>query len=250
MAAGYTKRAISTKYLSYKRIFRFIGCCLPALQTKPTMNTSSWLTLLRQFRAIAVIRAPQRELGYQMAKAAANGGMRLIEITWDSDGAAALIHQLRAKLPHCTIGTGTLLNSAQLQDAIAAGAQFLFTPHVDPLLIQAAVAHKVPIIPGALSPTEIVRAWQTGASSVKVFPVQALGGVTYIQSLQGPLSSIPLIPTGGVTLENAQAFLTAGAVAVGVSSHLFPRQAVVEGHWGTITQHAATLMQRLATPTP
>lgn len=210
--------------------------------------SQDWLALLERFRAIAVIRAPQLEIGYQMAKAVAEGGMRLIEITWNSGRSPALIHQLRQNLPDCTIGTGTLLDETQLRDAIAAGAQFLFTPHVAPNLIQIAVAQNVPMIPGALSPTEIVSAWQAGASSVKVFPVQALGGAAYIQSLQAPLSNIPLIPTGGVTLENALSFLTAGAVAVGLSGSLFPKQAVAEGNWDTITQQAQMLMHRLTSP--
>ena len=130
-----------------------------------------------------------------MAKAVASGGMNLIEITWNSDRPADLIGQLRAELPTCTIGTGTLLNLDQMEQAIAAGAQFLFTPHVDPVMIQAAVSQGIPIIPGALSPTEIVTAWTAGASCVKVFPVGAVGGATYIKSLQGPLGQIPLIPT-------------------------------------------------------
>jgi 2-dehydro-3-deoxyphosphogluconate aldolase/(4S)-4-hydroxy-2-oxoglutarate aldolase len=209
------------------------------------MTPQAWYALLQQFRAIAVIRAPQFEVGYHMAKAAAVGGLRLLEVTWNSDRAPALIHKLRLHLPHCTIGAGTILSETQLQEAIAAGAEFLFTPHVAPNLIERAIAQNVPIIPGALSPTEIVSAWQAGASSVKVFPVQALGGAAYIQSLQEPLGQIPLVPTGGVTLENAQAFLAAGAVAVGLSSHLFPKEAVVTGDWDAIAQRAATLVTRL-----
>ncbi len=209
------------------------------------MTPQAWYALLQQFRAIAVIRAPQFEVGYQMAKAAAVGGLRLIEVTWNSDRAPALIHKLRLQLPHCTIGAGTILSETQLQDAIAAGAEFLFTPHVSPSLIERAIAQNVPIIPGALSPTEIVSAWQAGASSVKVFPVQSLGGATYIESLQAPLGGIPLIPTGGVTLENAASFLAAGAIAVGLSDNLFPKQAVAEGNWAAIAQRAATLVDRL-----
>ncbi|XGV99901.1 MAG: bifunctional 4-hydroxy-2-oxoglutarate aldolase/2-dehydro-3-deoxy-phosphogluconate aldolase [Leptolyngbya sp. BL-A-14] len=209
------------------------------------MTPQEWRTLLHQYRAIAVIRAPQFEVGYQMAKAAAAGGMRLIEITWNSDRASELIHKLRLQLPDCTIGTGTILNEDQLQAAIAAGAQFLFTPHIAPNLIESAVSQGVPIIPGALSPTEIVSAWQAGASSVKVFPVQSLGGAAYIQSLQGPLGQIPLIPTGGVTVENAQAFLAAGAIAVGLSGNLFPKEAVVTENWDMIARRADTLMTRL-----
>ncbi|PMB18596.1 bifunctional 4-hydroxy-2-oxoglutarate aldolase/2-dehydro-3-deoxy-phosphogluconate aldolase [Fischerella thermalis] len=206
------------------------------------MSDHPWLTLVKKHRAIAVIRASQLELGRQMALAMVSGGIELIEITWNSANASELITKLRSELPDCTIGTGTLLNLEQLDNAISAGAQFLFTPHVDPTMIQVAVAENIPIIPGALSPTEIVTAWNYGATCVKVFPVQAVGGVSYIKSLQGPLGHIPLIPTGGVTLKNAQEFLQAGAIAVGLSSELFPKQFVETGNWQAISQQAKTLV--------
>ncbi len=205
-----------------------------------------WLSQLQKHRAIAVIRAPKMELGWKMAMAVASGGMQLIEITWNSDGAGELISQLRSELPGCTIGTGTLFNVQQLQEAIASGAQFLFTPHIDLAMIQAAQEKNVPIIPGALTPTEIVTAWSQGASCVKVFPVQALGGADYIKSLQAPLGEIPLIPTGGVTVENAKEFLQAGAIAVGLSGELFPKKLVSEGNWQAIATKATKLMQQLS----
>ncbi|NEQ23307.1 MAG: bifunctional 4-hydroxy-2-oxoglutarate aldolase/2-dehydro-3-deoxy-phosphogluconate aldolase [Microcoleus sp. SIO2G3] len=209
------------------------------------MDNQSWLTLLQQQQAIAVIRSSRQSLGLLMAKAVMAGGMSLIEITWNSDRVAELISQLRLELPSCLIGTGTLLSQVQLQQAIEAGAQFLFTPHVDTALIAAAVEAGIPIIPGALSPTEIVTAWQAGASCVKVFPIEAVGGANYIKSLQGPLGQIPLIPTGGVTLENAKEFITAGAVAVGLSGELFPKSLVVAEDWEAIAQRAKTLRQNL-----
>ncbi|GBE90675.1 2-keto-3-deoxy-phosphogluconate aldolase [Nostoc cycadae WK-1] len=215
-------------------------------QVPARMSNQDWLSKLRKNRAIAVIRASKIELGEQMAMAVASGGMQLIEITWNSDRAAELIAKLRMKLPDCLIGTGTLFNVQQLQDAIASGAQFLFSPHIDLEMIAAAVTKEVPIIPGALTPTEIVTAWQQGASCVKVFPVQALGGASYIKSLQAPLGHIPLIPTGGVTLKNAPEFIQAGAVAVGLSSELFPKKLVIAENWQAIAQHASNLIQNLA----
>ncbi|MBE9231736.1 bifunctional 4-hydroxy-2-oxoglutarate aldolase/2-dehydro-3-deoxy-phosphogluconate aldolase [Cuspidothrix issatschenkoi LEGE 03284] len=209
------------------------------------MSNQVWLSQLKKHRAIAVIRASKMVLGEQMALAVASGGMQLIEITWNSDRAPELISQLRAQLPDCMIGTGTLFNIQQLQEAIACGAQFLFTPHTDPEMIQTAVSANIPIIPGALTPTEIMTAWNYGASCVKVFPVQAVGGTSYIKSLQAPLGHIPLIPTGGVTLENAKDFLQVGAIAVGLSGELFPSESVLRGNWTNITQQAKTLMQRL-----
>lgn len=210
------------------------------------MSNHSWLKLMQHNCAIAVIRASYIEQARKMALSVADGGMRLIEITWNSDKAAELISQLCSELPACRIGTGTLLTLEHLEQAVAAGAQFLFTPHVDKVMIQAAVSRGVPIIPGALSPTEIVSAWALGASCVKVFPVQAVGGVSYIKSLQGPLGHIPLIPTGGVTLENAQEFIAAGAIAVGLSSELFPQHLVASGNWDAIAGRAKNLMQQLA----
>lgn len=209
------------------------------------MSTQSWLTLLRLHRAIAVIRASRQSQGYKMATAVAKGGMSLIEITWNTDRAGELISILRQELPHCTIGTGTLLNLAQLQEAISAGAQFLFTPHVDYTLITAAVDAGVPIVPGALTPTEIVTAWNAGASCVKVFPIEAVGKASYIKSLQGPLGHIPLLPTGGVTLDNAKEFITAGAIAVGLSGELFPKALIAAENWEAIAQRAKILKELL-----
>jgi 2-dehydro-3-deoxyphosphogluconate aldolase / (4S)-4-hydroxy-2-oxoglutarate aldolase len=205
----------------------------------------NWLSILHRNRAFAVIRAPQLEMGRQMALAVAASGMRLIEITWNSDSSGDLITKLRYELPDCIIGTGTVLNLQDLHSAIDCGAQYIFTPHVDPVLIRAAIARNVPISPGALTPTEITTAWNEGASSVKVFPVQSLGGANYIKSLQGPLGHIPLVPTGGVTIDNAHQFFKAGAVAVGLSSELFPKTIVKTKNWELITENAKKLIQSI-----
>ena len=208
--------------------------------------SQSWQQLLVLHRAIAVIRSPRREIGLAMAQAVAAGGIKLIEITWNSDRPETLIAQLREKLPDCKIGAGTILELQQLKEAIACGAEFLFCPHFNRTLIEVAVNnYHIPLVPGALSPTEIVSAWQAGASAVKVFPIQAMGGANYIKSLQGPLGSIPLIPTGGVTLENAREMLTAGAIAVGLSSHLFPKSLIEVEDWQTITERTQTLLASL-----
>ncbi|MEG4443646.1 bifunctional 4-hydroxy-2-oxoglutarate aldolase/2-dehydro-3-deoxy-phosphogluconate aldolase [Microcoleus sp. AT9_B5] len=211
------------------------------------MNHQSWLTLLKKYRAIAVIRSSEKELARQMAKAVAAGGIQFIEITWNTHKAAELIAELRSEFPTFSIGTGTLLNLEELQQAIDCGAQFLFTPHTDLAMIKTAVDAGVPIVPGAFSPTEIVTAWQAGATCVKVFPISALGGAAYLKSLQGPLGNIPLIPTGGVTLENAKVFIDAGAIAVGLAGDLFPKHLVENRDWRAIVQIARTLSQNLTT---
>jgi 2-dehydro-3-deoxyphosphogluconate aldolase / (4S)-4-hydroxy-2-oxoglutarate aldolase len=209
------------------------------------MSDQTWLLKLRQHRAIAVIRSSEMEIAKKMALAVAAGGMKLIEITWNSDRAGDLIKQLRRELPDCTIGTGTLLDMADLESAIASGVQFIFTPHVNAEIIHTANLQNIPVIPGALTPTEIVNAWNHGADCVKVFPVQSLGGINYIKSLQAPLSNIPLIPTGGVTLANAHEFIQAGAVAVGLSSELFPQNLIKAQKWDAISQLATDLNQQL-----
>ena len=205
----------------------------------------TWLQSLQAHRAIAVLRTPDLKLGRALAQAAIAGGMGIIEITWNSAEPAKLIAELRETFPHCLIGTGTVLTLADLEDAIACGSQFCFTPHVNADLIKKAIQAEIPIIPGALTPTEIVTAWQMGASAVKVFPVQSLGGAEYIKSLQGPLGAIPLIPTGGVTLENALAFIQSGAIAVGLSGQLFPTNLIQSADWAGIQKRVESLQEKL-----
>ncbi|MGB3491368.1 MAG: bifunctional 4-hydroxy-2-oxoglutarate aldolase/2-dehydro-3-deoxy-phosphogluconate aldolase [Elainellaceae cyanobacterium] len=209
------------------------------------MSPKSWLSLLEEQRAIAVIRAASYQQGQHMAAAVIKAGMRLIEITWDSDRAADLIAQIGHDYPAAIVGTGTVLDRSMLDGAIAAGVKFVFSPHVNLEMIRVAVEQRVPIIPGALTPSEIVRAWQAGAYSVKVFPISAMGGVSYLKSLRGPLGNIPLIPTGGVTLDNARAFIDWGAIAVGLSSQLFPHRLLAANDWPLITDRAANLMLTL-----
>ncbi|HIK30345.1 MAG TPA: bifunctional 4-hydroxy-2-oxoglutarate aldolase/2-dehydro-3-deoxy-phosphogluconate aldolase [Oscillatoriales cyanobacterium M59_W2019_021] len=202
---------------------------------------TTWYGILQRHRAIAVIRAFDFDRGVCMAKAVAAAGMRPIEISWSSDRAADLVEKLRSELPECTIGAGTLFDRDRVKEAIAAGAQFLFSPHTDPEMIRTALDADVPMVPGALSPTEIVTAWHAGASAVKVFPISAVGGVSYIRSLQGPLGHIPLIPTGGITPDNAKAAIEAGALAVGLGSSLFPKSYVEAEDWDGITAIARKL---------
>ncbi len=206
---------------------------------------SAWLEHLRQQRIIAVIRTSDPAVGVSMATAVAAAGIEFIEITWNSGEPAHLLAQVRAALPHCTIGCGTLMTVADVEAAIAASAQFCFSPHTHPAMIRYGQQRGIPMIPGALSPTEIVTAWQAGATAVKVFPSQSLGGAAYIQALQGPLGQIPLIPTGGITLANATRFLQAGAIAVGLAGDLFPPSLVRSQNWAAITDRAHQLRQAL-----
>ena len=210
------------------------------------MNREQWLAILRRHRAIAIIRAPDLAIGIHMAQAAVGGGFRLIEITWTSDRPAALIQQLRSTLPaDCGVGVGTVLTPTDIKNAIAAGAQFCFMPHTDPALLAIAQSQAIPAMPGALTPTEIMTAWQLGADGVKVFPCQAVGGPAYLRHLQGPLGHIPLIPTGGITVENGREYLQQGAIAIGIGSDLFPQPWLEKHNWPAIQTRAANFLQHL-----
>lgn len=181
-----------------------------------------------------------------MAKAAAVGGFHLIEVAWNNRQPAELMNAIRQALPDCVVGAGTVLSLADLRGVIAANAQFCFTPHTDRELISLAQAHQLPIIPGAMTPTEIITAWRAGASSVKVFPISALGNDTYIRSILGPLGPIPLVPTGGVTGESALKLIEAGAMAVGLSTALFPKAEVASENWAAIEARSRYLLALLA----
>ncbi|MGB2926255.1 MAG: bifunctional 4-hydroxy-2-oxoglutarate aldolase/2-dehydro-3-deoxy-phosphogluconate aldolase [Limnothrix sp.] len=192
---------------------------------------TQWFAQLKKHRAIAVIRATDFQLGLKMAEVAIAGGLKLIEITWNSDQPAKLITHLREQFPQCKIGAGTVLNKQDLQEAIAAGAEFAFSPHSDPQLIELAHNADIPMVLGAMTPTEIMQAWSDGSDGVKVFPIKSVGGAQFVQCLQAPLSQIPLIPTGGVTLKNSPALIQAGAIAVGLSSDLFPAADLAQQNW-------------------
>jgi 2-dehydro-3-deoxyphosphogluconate aldolase/(4S)-4-hydroxy-2-oxoglutarate aldolase len=209
------------------------------------IQNPNWLNRLRQERVIAVIRSNDLHTVCKMAQAVAAGGIKIVEITANSDRPWEAIELLRGELPHCSIGTGTILTLAELRNAIACGVEYAFTPHVDLNLMRAAIDAQIPIVPGALTPTEIITAWEAGATAVKVFPIQSVGGASYLQVLQGPIGQIPLIPTGGVTVINAPDFLAAGACAVGIAGGLFPKDDLLRGDWQSIRDRTSQLMAKI-----
>ncbi|MEB3290612.1 MAG: bifunctional 4-hydroxy-2-oxoglutarate aldolase/2-dehydro-3-deoxy-phosphogluconate aldolase [Leptolyngbya sp.] len=211
------------------------------------MDSALFLDCLRHQRLIAVLRAPRLEVGLRMAEAVAAGGVRLIEITWNSDQPEQLVDRLRQTLPHCSIGVGTVLSKAELQAAIAAGAEFGFSPYTDLELVDWAANRRWPFVPGALTPSEIGMAWRAGAPAVKVFPVWAMGGPSYLRHLTAPLGHIPLVPTGGLAIDQVGAMLQAGATAVGLSTGLFPSEAIAQQDWTAITQRAQQAVHRCQT---
>ncbi len=180
------------------------------------MNRPPLPKLILENRALAICRGLSTETVLEVAPALRLGGVEVIEITLDSPGALESIAALSGEM---TVGAGTVRSTAGAADAVAAGAEFLISPHVDPEIVRWAVAHDVPAIPGAFTATEILTAWNAGASGVKVFPAAALGP-EIVATLLGPLADVPLMPSGGITIETARAYLDAGAVSVGFTAWL------------------------------
>ena len=167
-------------------------------------------------RLIAVIRRPL-DMDEAIERIAANG-VGVIEITLDTEEAFAAIERTRSR-GDLTVLAGTVQSEADVDNAVAAGAEAIVCPNTNPDVIERARSLAVPVIPGALTPTEISYAWSLGASMVKLFPA-SLGGPGYLTTLRGPFQQIPFIATGGIDANNAADFLLAGAVAVGVGSAL------------------------------
>ncbi len=204
------------------------------------------LARLRERRAIALVRADSEELALRLAQVTIAAGLMAIEVAWCGEASARAIASLRETFPQCEIGAGTILSASDARAAIAAGAQFLFSPYTDGATLEVAEAADVLAIPGALTPTEIHRARKLGATAVKVFPIAAVGGVDYLRALRAPLPRVPLIPTGGVTIADACDYLKAGAIAVALSSALFPAELVRRGDWDAIASRLRKLTDELA----
>jgi 2-dehydro-3-deoxyphosphogluconate aldolase/(4S)-4-hydroxy-2-oxoglutarate aldolase len=180
---------------------------------------SQFIERLRATGVVAVIRAASAEAAVGISRALVRGGVTGIEITFSTPGAPDAIVQARKELPTALVGAGTVLTEEQLQSACRAGASFLVSPHTDEALLAAAKEQQVPFLAGALTPTEVVRAFNGGATCVKLFPGSAVGP-GYLKALRGPLPHIPLMPTGGVDEKNLGEWLAAGAVAVGMGGNL------------------------------
>ena len=179
----------------------------------------STLSQILTHKIVAIIRGSKPDDVLSIAAALHKGGIRLLEITLNSPEALGVIELLTDEMgDDIIIGAGTVLDASSADAAVAAGARFIISPVVDTPTIHAARRHGVVSIPGAYTPTEILRAYQDGGDLIKVFPSSA--GAQYIRDLRGPLPHIPLMPTGGVSLENISDFQKAGAVAFGVGSAL------------------------------
>jgi 2-dehydro-3-deoxyphosphogluconate aldolase/(4S)-4-hydroxy-2-oxoglutarate aldolase len=178
-------------------------------------------TAIREGRAIAILRGVDPQITGAIVDALVEGGITAVEVTLNSKNPFATIEELRRRTEGTPllIGAGTVLGREAAKASVAAGAAFLVAPNTDPELIRWATGQGVPMFPGAMTPSEIVSAWNAGAAAVKVFPASVLGP-TFLREVRGPLPQIPLIPTGGVNADTCRPLLDAGAVAIGVGSWL------------------------------
>jgi len=195
---------------------------------------------------VPVIRVSSAPEAIWVADAIREAKGSLIEITMSVPGAIDVIKELATKYgDEVIMGAGTVLDTETGRAALLAGAQFIVTPTLDLDLIQLAHRYSAVIIPGALTPTEILAAWNAGADMVKVFPAAQVGGPEYIKALKGPLPQILLVPTGGVNLQNAGAFIRAGATALGVGGELVDKKALKEKRLHVITENALAFFKAI-----
>jgi 2-dehydro-3-deoxyphosphogluconate aldolase/(4S)-4-hydroxy-2-oxoglutarate aldolase len=188
---------------------------------------------------VPVVRASSAGEACAAADAVCTGGIPIVEITMTVPGALGVIRELvRNCGSDVLIGAGTVLSAEAAQQCLDAGAQFLVSPGLKLQTVEFAVREGVLILAGALTPTEVLAAWESGADFVKVFPCGNVGGAKYVKALKGPFPEIPLIPTGGVNLNTASEFLEAGAVALGVGGELVSADALRSNNLEMVVENA------------
>lgn len=190
---------------------------------------------------VAILRAGSAERFGEITDVLVEAGIRAVEFTFTTPGVLGAIRTYAARKPaDVVLGAGTVTSTEDAKRAVDAGATYLVAPTVDLDVIAWAVEHEIPILPGALTPTEIHTAWRAGAHAVKVFPA-SIGGPDYLKAIRGPLPDIPLVPTGGIDVRNAHAYLDAGAKALGIGSPLQGKVAD-DGDVDALAERARTLV--------
>lgn len=202
---------------------------------------------LHETKIIAIIRGLEGQVLDQTVQALIAGGIRFVEVTMNTPGAAQSIARLVERHgERIHIGAGTVLNTTEAREAIRAGATYLISPNVEPSVIEYACEQGVEMWPGAITPTEIMQAIAAGATAVKVFPI-SFYGPEYIEALRGPFDQIPLIAVGGVKVEQFHQYLAAGAVAVGLGNHLIDQQLIVSRQFTQLTARAEKFVKKMQT---
>ncbi len=195
---------------------------------------------------VPVVRAPSAEEALRLVDAIRAGGIDIVEVTMTVPGATQVIEKLvRRYGPEVVVGAGTVLDSETALRCIRAGASFIVSPALDEATIECCRSQGIPIMPGALTPTEVVRAWRAGADAVKVFPCSAVGGPSYIRALKAPLPQIDLMPTGGVSLKTIEDFIRAGASALGAGADLVDLALLRAGKDAAITEKARQYIEAI-----
>jgi len=203
--------------------------------------------ILERVRLIPVLRAKSAAQAHAVVEAMIAGGVTVVEVTMTVPDAVELLRELKQEHGSTVLlGAGTVTTAAQVEATIDAGAEFIVSPSLHLDVISATKNSKKVSIPGALTPTEAITAWEAGADYVKIFPCSAVGGASYLKALLAPFPHLKLIPTGGVTLQTAEDFLLAGARALGIGSDLVNLAAIDEGYPERITEAARAYLQVIA----
>jgi 2-dehydro-3-deoxyphosphogluconate aldolase / (4S)-4-hydroxy-2-oxoglutarate aldolase len=195
-------------------------------------------TRLLEIGIIPVLRASSSQEAQFAADALAAGGIPIVEVTTTVSGGIEILRDAAKNLPKVLVGAGNVLGEENVKGALEAGAEFVVTPGLDLRTIEYALREKKFIMTGALTPTEVITAWQAGSDFIKVFPCAQVGGPQYIRALLGPFPDVLLVPTGGVNLRSAAEFITAGAVALGVGAELV-QKAALKSHAHDVIRDAA-----------
>jgi len=204
-----------------------------AIAQRPLLSRRDGIRIFSEDRVVAVIRVTSAELAERCAHTLAEAGVRLIEITLTVPEAFAVIERLssdaRIADRGATIGAGTVLSGHQAEDSILAGARFLVSPILVPAMMEVARSRDVMAMPGTMTPTEIVQAAELGADYVKIFPIQSLGGPSYVANVRRAIMSIPLVPTGSIELDEIPAYEAAGVAGYGVGKQIVSPDLVEKG---------------------
>jgi 2-dehydro-3-deoxyphosphogluconate aldolase / (4S)-4-hydroxy-2-oxoglutarate aldolase len=190
------------------------------------MNKHQVRARIEEIGILPVIRAASAAEAHFAVDAVLQGGVNVVEITMTVPGATEVIRELVKNLPEVLVGAGTVLDVESAQRCLEAGAQFLVSPGLDLPTVAFAVQAGILILPGALTPSEVMAALKGGADMVKVFPCAQVGGALYIKALKGPFPNVPFVPTGGVNLNTAAEFIRAGAAALGAGGEMVPKHAL------------------------
>lgn len=203
------------------------------------MNNAEAVRQIKEFALVPIVRTSDAESAVRSVEALYEGGISCVEITMTVSGAIRALEEVAKRFgDKILLGAGTVLDPETARACILSGAEFLVTPSLNTCTIELARRYSKAIFPGALTPTEIVTAWQAGADAIKVFPCSALGGAKYIRALKGPLPQIEFVPTGGVNLDTIADFLQAGCCAVGVGGELVDAKSVAAGNYSVLTERA------------